>query len=142
MAIRDAADKLRVLIPRLASDSDGEVVATVRAIQRTLKKHECDLHDLAALAAGGSGGGQKSNANGNGSERRQQRRKTTSDMPEDHDDWMEVATFCCDRAGSLRSREAEFVEGMIDNLQQWGTPTEKQGRWLWDIYCRLGGAYR
>jgi hypothetical protein len=45
------ADKLGLLIPRLASDHDGEVVATARAIQRTLAAEKLDLHDLAATLA-------------------------------------------------------------------------------------------
>ena len=42
------APKLAVLVPRLASDHDGEIVATVRAIRRTLAGAGADLHDLAA----------------------------------------------------------------------------------------------
>jgi hypothetical protein len=34
------------LIPRLASNHDGEVIATVRAIDRTLKAERLDWHDL------------------------------------------------------------------------------------------------
>jgi len=34
------------LIPRLASNHDGEVIATVRAIDRTLKADRLDWHDL------------------------------------------------------------------------------------------------
>jgi hypothetical protein len=34
------------LIPRLASNHDGEVIATVRAIRRTLASSGADLHDL------------------------------------------------------------------------------------------------
>ncbi|UHC19450.1 hypothetical protein LRS73_31840 [Methylobacterium currus] len=46
------AERLGKLIGRLGSDHDGEVVATSRAIQRTLKSAGCDLHDLAeALTA-------------------------------------------------------------------------------------------
>lgn len=41
-------DKLGRLLPRLASDSAGEVVATVAAIRRTLDRAGLDLHDLAA----------------------------------------------------------------------------------------------
>ncbi len=40
------------LIPRLASPHDGEVVATARAIERTLKAQKLDLHDLAAALIG------------------------------------------------------------------------------------------
>jgi hypothetical protein len=36
------------LIPRLASPHDGEVVATARAIERTLKAQKLDWHDVAA----------------------------------------------------------------------------------------------
>jgi hypothetical protein len=37
------------LIPRLGSPHDGEVVATARAIQRSLKSQRLDWHDLAAV---------------------------------------------------------------------------------------------
>lgn len=39
-------DKLGKLFPRLASDHDGEVVATARAIIRTLESAGSSLHDL------------------------------------------------------------------------------------------------
>lgn len=42
------AAKLGRLLPRLASDAPGEVVATVAAIRRTLDRAGLDLHDLAA----------------------------------------------------------------------------------------------
>jgi len=48
-----ARAKLAKLIPRLASDHEGEVGATVAAIQRTLHGHGCDLHDLAAAVSTG-----------------------------------------------------------------------------------------
>ena len=43
----DLTGKLGRLLPRLASDSPGEVVATVQAIRRTLDRAGLDLHDLA-----------------------------------------------------------------------------------------------
>jgi len=42
------SDKVSRLLPRLASDADGEVVATARALCRTLDRAGLDLHDLAA----------------------------------------------------------------------------------------------
>ena len=45
--MRGTGRDLKKLIPRLASEHDGEVVATVRAIQRTLHRHGYDLNDLA-----------------------------------------------------------------------------------------------
>lgn len=44
----DLTSKLWRLLPRLASDAPGEVVATVAAIRRTLDRAGLDLHDLAA----------------------------------------------------------------------------------------------
>ena len=48
-----ARDRLGKLIPRLASDQDPEVLATVHAMRSTLRADGLDLHDLAA-AIGGS----------------------------------------------------------------------------------------
>lgn len=54
MAVKDkqslliAAPMLTKLIPLLGSNHDGEVVATVRAIERTLSGIGNDFHDLAA----------------------------------------------------------------------------------------------
>ena len=45
------ADRLGKLIPRLASDHDGEVTATVAAIGRTLVGAGLDWHDLARRVA-------------------------------------------------------------------------------------------
>jgi hypothetical protein len=42
------------LIPRLASNHDGEVIATVRAIDRTLKADRLDWHDLTRALTGGA----------------------------------------------------------------------------------------
>jgi hypothetical protein len=47
-------EKLALLIPRLASDFDGEVVATVQAIRRLLRAGGHDLHDLARVVANGA----------------------------------------------------------------------------------------
>jgi hypothetical protein len=46
--------KLALLIPRLASEFDGEVIATVRAMRRLLNAGGHDLHDLARVVADGN----------------------------------------------------------------------------------------
>jgi hypothetical protein len=72
------------LIPRLGSRYDGEVVATVRAIQRTLQGAGADLHDLCAamgapvLVA-----------------------------------WREQVDFCLQHPETLTDREKEFLESMV-----------------------------
>jgi hypothetical protein len=45
-AVKACAPRLVALIPRLASQYDGEVIATVRAIRQTLSGAGLDLHDL------------------------------------------------------------------------------------------------
>jgi hypothetical protein len=45
-------EKITLLIPRLASEFDGEIVATVHAIRRLLDASGYDLHDLARVVAG------------------------------------------------------------------------------------------
>ena len=50
-ALTTVGPKLSKLIPLLASDKDGEVVATARAIGRTLAQAGADFHDLAAAIA-------------------------------------------------------------------------------------------
>ncbi len=50
-AFAGVAERLGKLIPRLASDHDGEVIATVSAIGRTLQGAGLDWHDLAKRVA-------------------------------------------------------------------------------------------
>ncbi len=71
--------QLGKLIPRLGSEFDGEVIATARAIERTLKAAGRDWHDLAnALRAPPT-------------------------------DWRSVARFCADHQGQLSARELDFI---------------------------------
>lgn len=47
-SIAPVLPKISAIIPRLATEHDGEVVGCVRAIDRLLKASGCDWHDLAA----------------------------------------------------------------------------------------------
>src|SRR4051812_44429814 len=49
---RSALTKLGKMIPRLSSSNDGEVIATVRAIERVLVAAGASFHELAALVNG------------------------------------------------------------------------------------------
>src|SRR5262245_9264978 len=48
-ALAACAPRLAALIPRLASDFDGEIIPTVHAIRRLLAAEGSDLHDLAGI---------------------------------------------------------------------------------------------
>jgi len=47
-ALAPIGAKLALIVPRLGSPHDGEIVASVKAIERTLKSAGCDWHDLSA----------------------------------------------------------------------------------------------
>jgi hypothetical protein len=81
--------KLSKLIPRLASDHDGEVVATARAIERVLKASGHDWHDLAAMVA-----------------------PPLAPVEAPPSDWREVARFCAGRSAELRPRELDLIASL------------------------------
>jgi hypothetical protein len=99
------AETIAKLIPRLGSTFDGEVVATSRAIERTLRSAGFDWHDLAAAVGGTS---------------------------KDHDirDWRALVRFCIKHLDLLNPHEVAF----LCNIAQWrGQPTERQIAWLLQI---------
>jgi len=97
------------LIPRLASEHDGEVVATARAIERLLKSYGSDLHDLAATICPPSA------------------QLLTCD-------WRRDVRFCVANSKRLSIHEFDF----LTSLARWrGQPTEKQLNWLGCIADRL-----
>ena len=51
LALAPVADKLGKLIPRLGSNYDGEVIATARAIGKTLENAGLSWHDVAGAIA-------------------------------------------------------------------------------------------
>src|SRR5262245_1278608 len=98
------------LIPRLAPDHDGEVVATVRAIGRSLRGADLDWHDLAGHIRAG---------------------------PALRNNWRDVLTFCVRQSRRLNARERAFVKSIAEWN---GELSEKQLKWLLDIRARLGDA--
>ncbi len=123
-ALVPLAPKLARLIPRLASDHDGEVVATVHAIKRTLASAGLDLHDLAGAL-----------------EREPETR--TVIVYRDHESgepktWRELAQWCQrNDAGRLKPHERTFITDMASRLVLNGEPTEKQAAWLRALYRKL-----
>ena len=120
--------KLSRLVPRLASDADGEIVATVRAINRTLRGAGLDWHDFTSALAPALPPPQ-----------RHARPDPQSHRPRTH---YEIAEWCRQRAsavaGVLGSKKTQFVCDMT-RLLRTRQPTERQRAWLLAIYQRLGG---
>jgi hypothetical protein len=110
--VSSIAPKLAKLLPRLASDHDGEVVATARAVRRTLHAAGLDYHDLARSLV----------------------RSASSALPPP--DWRWMARACAEHWQALSDREREFLA----TLAGWrGTPSTKQLAWLQNIHNRLCG---
>jgi hypothetical protein len=109
------AVQLCKLIPRLASEHDGEIVATARAIGRTLESAGCDFHDLAnAIERAGC-----------------QRERAARDDQQ----WIATATWCLEYdRGCLTDRERIFLHSMM----RWNRePSERQADWLRSIADKL-----
>jgi hypothetical protein len=121
------APKLSKLIPMLATDHDGEMVATVRAISRTLKGAGLDFHNLVEALC--------------------EPKSIYAPPPsppadKEPETWSEIARWCLHHdAGDLSCKERKFV---VDMVRRTGTdikPTEKQAKWLRAIYTRLQWGY-
>jgi len=106
------------LIPRLASDHDGEVLATVAAIRRTLAAGGRDLHDLARLVA---------------------RTPRTAGTSENHGrglDPLAMARACLNSGVRYTERALKFLTD-IEHLGRRGCRlSSKQLEWLTALYAR------
>ncbi len=117
-ALATVAPRLAKLIPRLATNHDGEIVATVRAIERTLKSAGLDFHALAQAV-----------------ETPAPRMIESTNTPTT---WGEVARWCRDHDHTrLTEKERAFVADMAARFICDSEPTEKQAAWLRAIYARL-----
>jgi hypothetical protein len=116
----ELATRVAKLIPRLGSTHDGEVIATVAAIRRTLGSAGLDLHDLARIVATNLP--------------HRARYSTRDDVPDSGD----LARWCCDHdGGRLTAKERAFVTCMT-TWCRWREPTERQAAWLLGIAEHLG----
>ena len=115
--------KLAALLPRLASTSDGEVVATARAIGRQLHRAGADWHALAEAVT---------------AEPRERVVYVEREPEHEHDDAEAAVLWLARRSHRLRPRERRFVEDLairarIGSLRL----TERQLSWLVAIYSRV-----
>src|SRR5262245_1455965 len=124
------ADKLKPLVRLLASDRDGEVVATARAIGRLLKSAKLDFHALADSVGQPSGLTEAEmqklyNAGHNAgyaagrrtAEKEFSGRMFRSVNLNEEPSWHEIACECAARPDRLRDeREKKFVRDMTRRL--------------------------
>jgi len=121
-ALSTVTSKLSKLIPLLGSDQPGEVVAAATAIYRTLQSAGCDFHDLVAVIEKPSPAAGRS------------RRDFHSGLEVDP---LEMAEFCCRHMAILKDKERLFVQQMQRNAALGWRISERQEKWLADIYTKL-----
>lgn len=126
------APRLKKLIPMLATDHDGEVVATVRAISRTLESAGLDLHDLVEALC-------KSTPAAYASAPPQNPEPAPPASLRDIAIWLR--THATHR---MTYKEQTFVRDMASRLNEGRQASTKQANWLQTIFYRLygiGGEY-
>jgi hypothetical protein len=143
-ALAAIADRIGKLLRLLSSDQDGEVVAAVRAIQRTLEGEKLDIHALADRIEQPANGKKFSEAEAkeiylrgvtDGRREAEQQQPVRFDCV-DEPTWHKIACACRDRGIFRSEREEEFVLDMCRRTVHGGEPTEKQASWLKKIYAR------
>lgn len=114
MSLAAVTPKLTKLLPLLGTNHDGEALAAVRAIERTLKSAGLDFHDLASSL------------------------EAAATLNRDPQTWEEVAIWCRENDhGHLTPKEREFVTSVAAQLVCGRQPTEAQEAWLRAIYVRM-----
>jgi hypothetical protein len=147
--------RLGDVICRLASTNEGEIIATVLALQRLLETHGVDIHALVEhLENGGCGlsdatkeklrieveqafnegyavgvRAAESKQHGTGAFR-----NTDGAL-----EWSEVALFVQREKHRLAARHHEFIDDMASRTVYGREPTPKQHRYLHSLFYKLGG---
>ena len=119
----DLTGKLGRLLPRLASDAPGEVVATVAAIRRTLDRAGLDLHDLAARLTEAP--------------QPVQPMKPKRHAQRDNGELLAMAAFLRAHAlDRLTPKQRDFVATAARLLTDGRALTPKQSQWLRDLHAQ------
>jgi hypothetical protein len=129
-------EKLAKLVRMLSSSNDAEVLASARALQRTLSAEGRDIHDLADRVSGKISEIEKQQI-----ERDAFRRGQNAAVPDfqsvEGPSFHEMAVAIKQKDnGRLKPHEAQFIDDMIVWCAK-RQPTEKQGKWLLVLYSRI-----
>lgn len=117
------APRLGPLVGKLGSPHEGEIVAAARAIGRQLERHGLGWNDLGAAIAA------------------EPVRVVYRDRAPEPDpaaaEWRAMAEFLASREELLSPKEADFIANMRRLIRRGGTPTDRQRKWLHDIYAKI-----
>ncbi len=128
------APKLAKLLPMLSTSHDGEVVATARAIGRTLQSAGLDCPALAAAIT------PIPKPEPQPVERKPYEPADDYWDGTDRSDWLAMARWCREHdCGRLTPKEQRFIWDIASplRLRHGRKPTPKQYDWLRSIYVKL-----
>lgn len=141
--------RIAKLIRMLASDSDGEVLTAARMLKKLtslselgdqIEKGPSGVSDRdkqlirnAAYAAGLKDGIRKGQRNA--------RPQKPFDIGDHHNNIspLDMVEFCINLRHKMNVKERDFVDSLVFRIDTSGYLSEKQRKWLSDIYERLGG---
>jgi hypothetical protein len=142
-------------VRRLSSGSDGEVVATVRALKRELEAAGVSFHELAAHIENGGGGltdadkqkirseieSARAVAFAEGVKAAEAKQHGTGAFRNTDGklEWTEVALFVQREKHRLPEKHLEFVDDMASRTVYGREPSPKQHQYLHSLFYKLGG---
>lgn len=126
--------QIALLIPKLASDHDGEIVGTVKAIERVLQASGLDWHDLAKAIESGPARREPPP--------RQEKQKPHTGVHQTHiDTYNAVVRMAEEIRFKFSEREHEFLDSLGEQLKE-RAGTAKQVAWLSDIHIKVERAWK
>ena len=142
------ADKLKRYVRLLSSDVDGEVIAAVRALNRTLKNSNLDIHTFADSICVPNGKKfsedeakeiyLKGIEEGRRQSESQQDQKFHNVSGHDQPSWHDMACECARHLHRLRNdTERKFIQDMVRWTACAARLSEKQQNWLRNCFIRV-----
>jgi hypothetical protein len=145
----DTAKKIADLVRRLSSPHDGEVIATVHALRRTLEANGLDIHAIAdpLVAANGKHIPEEKlqqvwdAACAWTIQQMENRQHGVDDFigTDGKPTWEAVALFLQRNKSRLNPRVHEFIDKMAAQTVWGEEPTERQHKFLHSLFFQLGG---
>jgi hypothetical protein len=133
-------DKIVKLIKMLSSSNDGEVINAARAILRTLAQEGADIHELAARVENGNGELSEAEMQKIYNEAFHRGKDSAAANAGFHNvEPSTVYEMACDIKDRCFDRLEEREQGLVNTITRWYAskePSEKQSKWLRDIYRR------
>ena len=141
---------------RLASTSDGKIVATVLALQRLLEAHDVDFHALVEHLENGGGDSLSDAAKekvraeieqafnegyAEGVRAAESRQHGTGAFRNTDGtlEWSEVALFVQREKHRLAPKHHEFIDDMASRTVYGREPTPRQHQYMHSLFYKLGG---